>query len=1275
MRERVCRNCGGRKYKVVGQNMVKCMFCGTLYVDEQSSKEEEVLIVGAYEKLRECKFEEAKDEFDKILSLYPMSFEGHYGKVLAKNKIIFYTNKRGVSKRPRFFGDEIPSILEDEDFKTAVENAPPEIAKTYNDQAKRIEKIRKNYVEETSKEKYDVFACALDFDKEEESDTISKALEELKNDGLAVYFVQGLTHREREEDSFQALQTSKVFLLFANDDKNFNNGEIKNFYDRYLYFISQRKKTKKSLIIAYDSKNFSNLEFPKELEALKNVVDMNKISFIQDLKIKVKKEIENSVEEVAKIDTVKIEKVDPQKKAYVDIESISPSELGHYHVENVELSESNKIKWIFLTLKNGDFASATDLIEKGLEKDPYNAELMFAQLMAENGIKTQEEFFLNIANFRDKEKIDKLLTYASKDFAEYFVDSWENLIEKLDSEEYYNAFLLYLAKFTSPNRDKFVKKAENKAVETLNEELIDKVLKCFKSDEVDRFVQFYFMLAQKSDDQKYYQKILDIDAGHEQSNIAVLLQHFKTDEDILSYRDKEEIENVFKFLGEDTRAQFVSSLINMILPIAFYDLEKAEAQIDFYLSYISDDKKLASMLQYIASVFQEQGFFKQAEKYISIAISKDSSNSDLYWQLIKIRAHCKTDNELIMSNIKITQIPEWETMLSLSNEEQTEKYAEIASKANLYSGDKNSFKEDIPDRVKLIQEIQEFLSRNEKILLEIENQEGSKVLKGIKYYRLQFKPFEKYIEDLKNVEEFNDYQDIYSKINSRLEALNLTLLTSVNVIDLLNKSEGLAVVFQDEKTSLNKKFKKKPKDIKDIKKDKFIKKFLYIFLELFPILFTTLLLVVSLVDPKEVYLYFSQEFLIVSIILSTLIGMINLVVFINIKHKVSKKWNIANAILFCVAGINIILMLVGLYLFPITMQIDNAKEMKVLLKNASYSNFELTKDIDMSGISWESINFSGSLNGNGHSITNLKFDNKQDKIGLFKRNSGEIKDLQIYLADNEYSNINRVGIVSRANYGLIENCTVYGTIGLNINQNAVVGGISAIMDGGAVVNCQTYLTITINIENADVTYGGLVGEVRSGQSETLISKSTNNSNVVINSNNAQSIYAGGLIGILRHLDADKFDLSKSVGNINLQVSGSGQKVVAGGLVGQGYSSSENNYSTGEIDLTNFVGNGYAGGLYGQYENTVLVDSIKTSYSLVTINAEETIKAGGLVGSLGGRISYCFSNSTNLDLVGETRFSSAGEVYCLKLSNKFYEESLNFDEDIWTITSSAYPVLK
>ena len=84
MRERICNNCGGKKYKEIGQNMVKCLFCGTIYVDEYANKEEEILIVQAYEKIRDFKFQEAVSDFDKILTLYPKSHEAYYGRLQAK---------------------------------------------------------------------------------------------------------------------------------------------------------------------------------------------------------------------------------------------------------------------------------------------------------------------------------------------------------------------------------------------------------------------------------------------------------------------------------------------------------------------------------------------------------------------------------------------------------------------------------------------------------------------------------------------------------------------------------------------------------------------------------------------------------------------------------------------------------------------------------------------------------------------------------------------------------------------------------------------------------------------------------------------------------------------------------------------------------------------------------------------------------------------------------------------------------------------------------------
>ena len=116
----------------IGQNMVKCLFCGTIYVDDYASKEEEILVVNAYEKLRNYDFSSAQKAFEKILLLYPKSYEAYFGLLQAKRKVVFFAKES--SKTPAFF-DEILSFLNDKDFLNAVELAPSEVGESFKKQA------------------------------------------------------------------------------------------------------------------------------------------------------------------------------------------------------------------------------------------------------------------------------------------------------------------------------------------------------------------------------------------------------------------------------------------------------------------------------------------------------------------------------------------------------------------------------------------------------------------------------------------------------------------------------------------------------------------------------------------------------------------------------------------------------------------------------------------------------------------------------------------------------------------------------------------------------------------------------------------------------------------------------------------------------------------------------------------------------------------------------------------------------------------------------------
>ena len=1268
MRERVCRNCGGRQYKVVGQNMVKCQFCGTLYVDEQASKEEEFLTISAYETLRSCRFDEALLEFDKVLSLYPMSFEGHFGKMQAKNKIVIYNNKRWERKVPRFFGDKIVPITEDEDFVEAVKNAPQEVIPNYNEIAKRIEKIAKNYEQIDKTKPYDVIVCAMDFHKENPDEKVQTFLNELKAEGLSAYFLQGLETKEKEEETFFALKTAKAFVLFANSSKGYADPTYKNLFDRYLYFVTQKKKFAKSFIVALDEGKVKGEDIPADLLVVKNIITTSTEGFNDVLLAEVKKQAKNTARESAKIETIKVERVSPQKKEYLDVENVNPIDLGYYEVENIESGEVNKVRWIFLSLKNGDFVSARQNIDVELEKDPNNAELIFADLLCEKQLRSAGEFFASISNFTNKEKIDKILTYASKDFAEMFVDNWEKLVVEIDSEEYYNAFVLYLAQFNTPYRDEFISAAENKAVLTQDPTLIENVTKCFGKEDVDRFINFYFMLAQQSDNTEYYDKILEIDPGHKSSNIALFVKHLKESGDVLSYQNKEELENTFKYFDDDARMQYVSAVANIVLPVAFKDLQKAEAQLDFYLSYVAEAPNVAGLFKTIASQFAQFGFFKQAEKYISLAISKDKENAQLYWELLKIKAHCQSDMDVITSSVDFTQAPEWSTILKLADDQQTEKYAEITSRAHLTSTEKKPLSEDMLDLVTLKEKLRDFLNRNSAILLERTKEDDVASIKGVNYYKLQLVPIVNYFENLDGCESFEDYENIYERLFERLKLLDLTLDASISAINIAERGEGLKNINTTREDV--KIVSQKLRHYKEKREHrKFWKNFAYIVFEWIPILFTLMFLTIILIDPKLVYMYFPQEFVLGFVLYGVAIAVVNLIVYSLKKKLLSTKQKVQMTMLIVIALLSLLFMCYDFFFTTNTIEVTTTQEFATLIENASYGNIVLTEDLDFDGIKLSPKTFAGKLDGNGHTISNVVLTGNGD-FALFKFSKGEIKNLTIELKENTYSKVKSFAGLVKINTGKITNCLIVenGTITLNLLEGASVGGLVAENNGGTLIknSVDTNFVIT-GVKKANIS--GLAGVVK----EMSTIKQNNVKCHIEIQGGASSTNVGGLAGYVTTTNEKEIDISENKVDMYLSESGTSQGSNYGGLIGKGFCGSENNYTLGQIVLDSVSGDNYAGGLYGSYQGSTTDGAINHSYTKMAIAQKPSLTLGCLVGyAFGGKIENSYTSQNYAGLCG------TGVVIidnCMS-GVSGYSTACGFSPKIWTINgTSQLPTLK
>ena len=142
--------------------------------------------------------------------------------------------------------------------------------------------------------------------------------------------------------------------------------------------------------------------------------------------------------------------------------------------------------------------------------------------------------------------------------------------------------------------------------------------------------------------------------------------------------------------------------------------------------------------------------------------------------------------------------------------------------------------------------------------------------------------------------------------------------------------------------------------------------------------------------------------------------------------------------------------------------ITNAND---LLSIGSSGDYILSNDIDMTGIYWETMDFGGTLDGNGNTISNLS-----TSYGLFAYADGatiENLTLENITVDGEYSWFPYAGTLVNCATGLtVTNCHVSGYI----NHPAYyVGGLVGYMEG-SMTGC------TSMVEVGDGNWsGGLVG--------------------------------------------------------------------------------------------------------------------------------------------------------------------------------------------------------
>jgi len=142
-------------------------------------------------------------------------------------------------------------------------------------------------------------------------------------------------------------------------------------------------------------------------------------------------------------------------------------------------------------------------------------------------------------------------------------------------------------------------------------------------------------------------------------------------------------------------------------------------------------------------------------------------------------------------------------------------------------------------------------------------------------------------------------------------------------------------------------------------------------------------------------------------------------------------------------------------------------------KSAHYS---LTSDIDMSSVSdfrpiggaSEATAFTGSLNGNGHTISNLKVD-ASSHAGLFGYLRGTVKNLNISGATISAKGNYAAAIAAVVSGGSIESCRVDAATDISAG-GFMAGGIAGLVHSGTVNACASHANIS-----AYQAVGGIAG--------------------------------------------------------------------------------------------------------------------------------------------------------------------------------------------------------
>lgn len=368
-----CKMCGGDIDFIPGATYGTCEYCGSTSTIPQAEDENKL---NRYNRAnhfrRQCEFDKAVAAYEKILEQDDTDAEAHWGAVISRFGIEYVEDPATHQRIPTCHRVQVASILTDEDYLAAVENAPDEESRRiYQEEAARIAEIQKGILAISANEKpYDVFICYKETDENgqrtRDSQWAQAVYYGLTEQGLKVFFsritLEDKLGQQYEPYIFAALNSAKVMVVIGSRPEYFNAVWVKNEWSRYLSLMKHDHK--RLLIPCY--RDMDPYDLPEELSMLQSQ-DMSKIGFMQDLLRGIQKVMQQptSAPQGVRVETATVETNAP--------------------------GVTSLLKRAALFLEDGDTASAREYYDRVLDIDPECAEAYMGKVCAETGCRKESD--------------------------------------------------------------------------------------------------------------------------------------------------------------------------------------------------------------------------------------------------------------------------------------------------------------------------------------------------------------------------------------------------------------------------------------------------------------------------------------------------------------------------------------------------------------------------------------------------------------------------------------------------------------------------------------------------------------------------------------------------------------------------------------------------------------------------------------------------------------------------------------------------------------------